>query len=275
VSGVGVSATRRQLSEDGREPRVRRAPLGLIFIVVGVIALGGALMFRPDQRTSPRAIATTPTTNVVVTIEPKGVEAEVSVDGQRQESHRDKPVMVHGLSIGRAHRVRVTAPGYSDYEKLFTPTASPGDVEPLEVELRALTGSIDVRQEGTADPIACDHGRVEGDRILDVPLNTPVEVRVVRKDGKPWSTTVTVESVDTPLEVQVPKLPPASPGTLIVNSRPYSEVLLNGKDVGQTPQTLTLPPGSYRIVLKRPDGQTWNHRAQVRSGNKLTVTHPW
>ncbi|MCX7808973.1 MAG: PEGA domain-containing protein, partial [Deltaproteobacteria bacterium] len=45
----------------------------------------------------------------------------------------------------------------------------------------------------------------------------------------------------------------AGNGTLQVNSMPWSEVYIDGRHIGSTPQTnISLPPGTYRVELINP-----------------------
>jgi serine/threonine-protein kinase len=79
----------------------------------------------------------------------------------------------------------------------------------------------------------------------------------------------------------VAKLPPAAAkpvpavaggGTLRVNSRPWSQVFVDGKLVGNTPQmAISLSPGSHKLKLVSPDlGLTKQMTVQVDKGKVTT-----
>jgi len=52
----------------------------------------------------------------------------------------------------------------------------------------------------------------------------------------------------------VQQVPPLATGTLRLNSRPWSEVFVDGKRVGHTPQTnIELEAGEHRISLRNPE----------------------
>jgi tRNA A-37 threonylcarbamoyl transferase component Bud32 len=80
---------------------------------------------------------------------------------------------------------------------------------------------------------------------------------------------------------EAPELPPPPPpsGLLVLDARPWAEVVAltdagggSVLDVGRTytPLRLELPPGSYRMTLRGPDGRTVEVPFQVVSGRTVT-----
>ena len=77
----------------------------------------------------------------------------------------------------------------------------------------------------------------------------------------------------TPLEAAPPAAPAAPPGTLFVNATPWGSVYVDGRLVGNTPQTnLQLPAGTHRLRVVRDGFVPWERDVQVRSGDTLRIT---
>ena len=113
---------------------------------------------------------------------------------------------------------------------------------------------------------------MRGSRITGIPYG-PVDITVVRSNGRKWSSTVTVdENLE---EVVVPRPRPARRGTLLVNSRPWSKVYINGRYRGRTGKSYSLAPGEYKITLKRPGGLVRHKKARVVSGKQAQVIVIW
>jgi serine/threonine-protein kinase len=64
--------------------------------------------------------------------------------------------------------------------------------------------------------------------------------------------------------------PPAS-GVLKVRTRPYSEVYLDGRRLGQTPLVTELRPGRYNLVFKHPGRPTARRDITVRAGEETKL----
>jgi hypothetical protein len=64
--------------------------------------------------------------------------------------------------------------------------------------------------------------------------------------------------------------PPAS-GVLKVRTRPYSEVYLDGRRLGQTPLVTELRPGRYTLVFKQPGKPSQRRSATVRAGEETKL----
>ena len=64
--------------------------------------------------------------------------------------------------------------------------------------------------------------------------------------------TTTVAAMDEPAET--PMTGGTGPGTLRINTRPWSQVYVDGRLIGNTPQmNISLPAGSHRVTLVNPD----------------------
>ena len=69
--------------------------------------------------------------------------------------------------------------------------------------------------------------------------------------------------------------PPTEPGraVLVVVSRPWSNVKVDGRRVGPTPVRLELAPGRHRLELRTGDGRVFRDRIMLRAGQSLRVMH--
>ena len=64
-------------------------------------------------------------------------------------------------------------------------------------------------------------------------------------------------------------------GWLIVNSRPVSTVIVDGKKRGVTPLKIKLTAGKHKVTLKSPDGETKTSQKVIAPGKTNTVVHRW
>lgn len=69
--------------------------------------------------------------------------------------------------------------------------------------------------------------------------------------------------------------PPPEPtrGLLLVISRPWSNVKVDGRRVGPTPVRLELAPGHHRLELRTGDGHVFRDRITLRAGQTVRVMH--
>lgn len=73
-----------------------------------------------------------------------------------------------------------------------------------------------------------------------------------------------------------PKDPPKDPaasgqGTLNMNSIPISKVVMNGRPLGSTPQSVKVPPGSYTVVFIHPEKGKQSRTVTVQAGKTATA----
>ena len=89
-----------------------------------------------------------------------------------------------------------------------------------------------------------------------------------------------------PKKIARPKLPPpipsGDPGILLVGSKPWTRIFVNGKDSGfTTPRRLTLRPGRYNVTLRNPKFKIdWTFKVTIKSGKtekrikRFSITTP-
>lgn len=199
------------------------------------------------------------------------VPVDVEVEGVPKVQSARPPVKLEIPARSTPQRIVVRAPGH--HPKEVSRLLAPGNESLVTLVLEPITGTIVL--EGAEDgQITADAGRVQGAEITGIPLGSRVRVRVTRPNARPWTETVELRSGE-PLVLEVPKASPVPKGTLVVNSRPFSEVYVNDRLRGSTPLSLKLDPSTYKITLKRPDGQTYTRRETIRSGKRISVVHQW
>jgi serine/threonine protein kinase len=80
--------------------------------------------------------------------------------------------------------------------------------------------------------------------------------------------------------VLVPTVPSATPATpapplegwLLVLPKPWAEVTVDGRVVGQTPLArIPLPPGSHSVILTHPHYRPFTRRVEIRAGETTTI----
>ena len=69
-----------------------------------------------------------------------------------------------------------------------------------------------------------------------------------------------------------PPRPGATTGTLVVVSRPWSNVTIDGRRLGPTPLQIELSPGRHRLELKSGDARH-RERITIRAGVTKRVMH--
>lgn len=66
--------------------------------------------------------------------------------------------------------------------------------------------------------------------------------------------------------------PPSTSGQLLVISRPWSNVKVDGRRLGPTPVRVELAPGRHRLELKAGD-RVHRERVTIRPGGTVRVMH--
>ena len=82
------------------------------------------------------------------------------------------------------------------------------------------------------------------------------------------------EAVVVPTTPAAPPPTPAPPleGWLLVLPKPWAEVTVDGRVVGQTPLArIPLPPGSHSVILTHRDYRPFTRRVEIRGGETTTI----
>jgi len=191
--------------------------------------------------------------------------AEVYVDGEYQGI---TPLNIT-VSPG-AHSVQLTRPGYEDYST--TVTVEAGKTVILTVSLTPKPGTLVVDSTPSGASVYVD-GSYQGTTPLTVKVQPgPHEVNVTLKGYEPYTKTVNVPPGGTVrMAAKLEKKPAA--GTLQVNSEPPgASVYVDGTYRGTTPLTLTLPPGTHTVEVRKEGYQPVKRTIEVAPGEEKRIT---
>jgi hypothetical protein len=216
-------------------------------------------------------------TGFALATEPRG--ANVYVDDKPLPERT--PVRVLDLAPGE-HRVRVELPGWASWETAVRATA--GTVLPLpDVALQplAMARAEAATPEPEPEPDLAHSGGSRSGRKPGShtgswrsrnqnPADTSDDERTTMATGEPAQADVAAEAPQEPTDDLLDDKPSAAPappeaadikpaqptaanaelGTLRVNSRPWSQVFVDGKGYGHTPRfNIELPAGSHTLEL--------------------------
>lgn len=141
-------------------------------------------------------------------------------------------------------------------------------VDPPDATLLASRGSVVSRGSGLYDV----RGLADGD---------VVKLRVERDDGSGETREVRMAAVDrvervffTPVATPEapPKAPPVGAGTVAISASPWAHITVDGKPVGTTPRTVSLPSGRHVVTLTKGSAKA-TRTVVVRPGRKIAVFH--
>ncbi len=211
-----------------------------------------------------------PTARLVLRVTPV-VPVDLEVDGRVVERQVTRRITLDRLTPNVPHRIRITADGYVPAERELV--LDPGGAAELAVALTPLMGSVTLIGFESGE-VAADRGEVDGARIVGIPLGETVQITVSRRGARRWSSSVAITSTAA-VEVAVPRAVPRPRGKLVITSRPYAEVVVDGRKRGNTPVTLNVVAGKHKVVLKRSNGKRWSTTVSVPAGKTQQVSKRW
>jgi eukaryotic-like serine/threonine-protein kinase len=65
--------------------------------------------------------------------------------------------------------------------------------------------------------------------------------------------------------------PPPARATLGIRSTPYGTIQINGRNYGNSPKRIQLPPGRYTVTITTPNGQSDSRAVQIKAGEHRPV----
>ncbi len=196
----------------------------------------GQIEVQPSQIVQlPRAVLTLRQVSVRFESTPSGARVTL-VRGSERRNIGETPVTAAVETSGGAWTVEMTRAGHDDWSSPLTPPA--GQAEHTVTATLVERARVAVRGGGRRDPPVRDTGGGGG--------------------------------TDTPTRVESGG---GGPGTLRVNTTPWSQVFVDGRLIGNTPQmNISLPAGRYTITLVNPE---FNIRERVpvtiRAGQTETL----
>jgi len=208
-------------------------------------------------------------TGFALTSQPEG--AAVFVDGKPLD--KTTPVRIADLEPG-LHTVRLErGKGFLPWETQVAIAA--GQV--IDLSPAQLAPSTAVKDEASSSGARSDDARQErkarrAERRAERAAAKEAAAEAKRADR---AAKVASKAASKPAKLPVAAKPApvvAGGGTLRVNSRPWSQVFVDGKMVGNTPQmAISLSPGSHKLKLVSPDlGLTKQMTVQIDKGKVTT-----
>jgi eukaryotic-like serine/threonine-protein kinase len=253
----GPPATRYARSQSHAPPAPRSYVL-IIAIVVGLIVIIASALytFRKPGVAS-----------LQLTTDPR--DAVVTVNGTRVASS-SSPFVVDGLEIGRDHVVAVSKDGYKTWSTTIAVHGDKGLTLPtvvLDKQISAMPEPPPAALEPAPTP-AAEAPKPKKAAAAPAPA-APSAPKVAVKDR---ATTPSAPSPKRERPVAAATAAPGGKGTLRINTRPWSQVFVNGKMVGNTPQmNIPLPAGTHKVRLVNPDFKlTKTITVQIVAGKTVT-----
>jgi eukaryotic-like serine/threonine-protein kinase len=196
----------------------------------------------------PRVMLEPERVRVRVTSEPAGAEAVV-VRGSEKRTLGRTPIDVTLDNDGSSWTLQVHKSGYEDYEQAI---AIQDGV--AELSMRAVLARVSGSEEGVASSSSVRE---------PAPAREPAPIAPIAEAPKPEKKSSSAASTDDLLEnatsssAKAPSTPSAGEGgqgTLRINSRPWAQVVIDGRPIGNTPQmNISLPAGNHRVQLVNPE----------------------
>jgi hypothetical protein len=231
-----------------RRPPTAQMSYGIVVgIVVGIIALiSGALYLTRGSQPASVHFTTAPR------------DARVRINGKLL-SASESPFVIHDLEADRSHELEIEKEGYRSWST--TLALSSGQVLSLPqvtlVPLPAAQTPEPPRQvEPAVEPVAPSAASAARGVVKD--RRASVRVTSSKTPAKSAGTKPAASRTKAAApKAAAPK--PAAPagaagtGVLRLNSRPWSQVTIDGRLIGNTPQmNLALPAGNHSVVLVNP-----------------------
>jgi hypothetical protein len=185
----------------------------------------------------------------------------VTFDGRKVESTLS-PFVIGSVVPGEHHSISVEREGYRTWQTQLVV----GDGQTLQLPQVVLVPKADTAkpvvaaapvakaEEPSTPEASRDEPRVE-QRPRQTPSPAPAPPRVRTERSAPGlATAAPAPSRPTPTVVAPPVAAGSDTGMLRVNSRPWAQIHVDGRLVGNTPQmALRLSPGKHTVLLVNPE----------------------
>jgi serine/threonine-protein kinase len=231
---------------------------------------------RGEQKTLPPVELVASVREVGFSIRSAPPGAEVWIDGRATDQLT--PAKFADVASG-VHRLQLKRPGYADYElQMIVPDATllqlTADLVPTSNPVAAPPPAAAVREKPA---------RAETETSLSAETNDSPRPSHAWHAKSSSSTSSAFSSSPSPARMSMPT-PVASAaapvaaghggagGTLRVNSRPWAQIFVDGRPMGNTPQpNLRLTPGNHKIQLvNQPMGLSKSFSVNVKPGDVIT-----
>jgi hypothetical protein len=221
-------------------------------------------------------------------------DARVLFDGRPVSGNRS-PFVIANVRPSTPHSIEVSSDGFSTWSTRLTvgpgqtlqlpevalvsiPRVASPSVEPgADQGGTATSGAAEVEREapeGVADPSTAGSGSKRPKTGAATPRSTASARE--SSSARPVKASAAAPAPKAAPVVQAPKAASApangDTGMLRINSRPWSQVRIDGRLVGNTPQmSLRLSPGKHTVLLVNPDfGLRHTMTVQIKRGAVVT-----
>jgi hypothetical protein len=243
---------------------------------------GSFSLARGEQKTLPPVELVASVREVGFSIRSAPPGAEVWVDGRATDQLT--PAKLTGVVPG-IHRLQLKRPGYADYDlQMFVPE---GTLLQLTADL-VLANVTAQAHENRAPAVA----HSEDDSNAASPASEPRATHAAHKPVQQHSFTAAAPAAAAYVaphaqpqprmqQQQAPAMQAAAPapsaaggrtGILRINSRPWAQIIVDGRLMGNTPQpNLQLSPGNHKVQLvNQPMGLSKSFSITVKAGEVVT-----
>jgi hypothetical protein len=189
-------------------------------------------------------------------LETEPQDALVSVDGHSATGPRS-PFVFSDLSASASHEVLVQKRGYTSWStRLRVGRDKTLDLPLVKLEPLAAAPVVSPTPppaaEPVAQPVAPEAEAIEAHARNDAPRASKRAPST--KHAQPQVTPSPKPKASAPMQSATAAVGGGGMGTLRVNTRPWSQVSIDGKAIGNTPQmNLQLRAGTHTVVLSNPD----------------------
>ena len=197
-------------------------------------------------------------------------EAEIYIDNEKV----GKGEAIKTVSIGAEHRYRVVCENY--YTKEGQVYFEKREEKLINVELEPNFGFITIKTNPTGADVFVDEVKVGSTPYQTKKIPLGIHVIELRKAGcETFSRALTIEVGVENKELENVKLTAVQvpTGSLVITSNPSGAVVtINGRQYGQTPQTLTnLEIGTYIVDFSKEGYQNLSQTVTIKESKKETL----
>jgi serine/threonine-protein kinase len=166
----------------------------------------------------------------------------------------------------------VTLSGKQDgktFQKEFT--AKNWEKQPLVLKNLDPNGELKItaKKKGFSDfteSVTFVDGQAERTVVIDLSADKPPPAPTGTIPTAPTAPPTSTNTATATATTATP--PPAGNATLTMNSIPISKVVLNGRPLGNTPQSAQVPPGSHTVMFIHPEKGKKSVTVTVKAGEK-------
>jgi hypothetical protein len=295
---VVTTPTDARVLIDGRPVAGTASPYALSDIAAGkhemVVSKAGFVDYHGTFSLARGETKTLPTVELVPSVREVGFSirsappgAEIWVDGRAADQLT--PARLTGVTPG-IHRLQLKRAGYADFElQMFVPEATVLQLPTAELVMApsSKVAAVSKPAQPKAAPVARTSAPSPSPSAADPSAAAERraaarEARLAKKEAARAPAAASPFAAATATRAPLPMNQPAMAapsgaaggrtGTLRVNSRPWAQVFVDGRLMGNTPQpALQLSPGNHQIkLLNQPMGLSKSFSISIKAGQMVT-----